>query len=416
MGMGISADASGRAENRMPLPDKPSIAVLPFDNISGDPDQEYFAHGIAEDIITGLSKNRWLFVIARNSSFSYSSGPVDVRQIGRELGVRYVLVGSVRRGGNRVRVNSQLIESESAHHVWADQYDGNLDDVFTLQDEITTRILRTLGSELTLAEVGRSRQSRSQDFSAWDRYFQALPHAYEITEEGFYRAEKLLEQAIEVDPNFSSAYAVLSFCHSIAAYQGWRANVRDAARQSVEYGEKAAALDPQNPIALAYLGWAHLFFGPQEKAAHQLQRALELDPNSTVAWSALGSALGFMGKPDQAMEAIENAKRGSPRDPLHWYWYLAECLAHFAADRLDKAIDAAKIVAELQPGWYGSYPILAASAAHLGRMDFAREAVAALLKLVPRFSMKGIERNPMFEQPDHAKRLIDGLRLAGVPE
>lgn len=330
--------------------------------------------------------------------------------------MRYVLEGSVRRGGNRVRVNVQLIESQTTHHLWADHYDGNLDDVFALQDKITTRILSALGPELIIAEVERSRHVRSQDFKAWDCYLKALPHAYEITKEGFERAVELLNEVIELDPKFSSAYAILCYCYVLAAYHGWTPKIRDAIRQSIEYGDRAVALDPQNPIALANLGWAHVFLGPQEKAARVLRRALDLDPNSTVAWSALGVALGFMGLPDQAMEAIENAKRGSPRDPMQWLWFIAETIANFAAERFEKAVEAAKITAQLQPSWYGSYPLLAASAAHLGRMDVAREAVAALLELVPRFSMRGVERNPMFERPNDTKRMIDGMRLAGLPE
>jgi adenylate cyclase len=398
------------------VPDKPSIAVLPFDNMSGDPEQAYFAQGIADDIITGLSKNQWLFVIARNSSFIYSGGSVDIKRIGRELGVRYVLEGSVRRGGNRVRVNAQLIEAQTMHHVWADHYDGKLDDVFALQDQITTRILSALGPELTTAEIERSRLVRSQDFDAWDRYLQALPHAYEITKQGFDRAGVLLSEAIERDPEFSSAYAMLCHSYSLAAFHGWLPKVRQAIRQSIEFGDRAVALDPQNPIALANLGWAHVFLGPQDKAVRMLRRALELDPNSTHAWSALGCALGFMGEPDQAMAAIENAKRGSPRDPMRWLWFLGESIANFAANQLEIAIDAAKNAIQLQPSWYGSYPLLAASAAHLDRMDVAQDAVATLLKLIPRFSMRGAERNPIFERTDDVKRMIDGLRLAGLPE
>ena len=206
------------------------------------------------------------------------------------------------------------------------------------------------------------------------------------------------------------------YCYSLAAYHGWTSKVRDAIRQSIEYGEKAVALDPQNPMAQENLGWAYIFVGPQEKAARVLRRALELDPNSATAWAALGSALGFMGEPKQAMEAVLNAKRGSPRDPMQWQWFLAEAIANFAAGRLEKAVEAAKIMIQLQPTYYGAYPLLAASAAHLGRTDVAREAVETLLNLIPRFSMKGLERNPMYERPDDAQRLIDGMRLAGLPE
>ncbi len=240
----------------LPLPDKPSIAVLPFDNMSDDPGQEYFSDGISEDIITGLSKIQWLFVIARNSSFTYKGQPVDVKNVGRDLGVQYVLEGSVRRGGNRVRVTAQLIEAESGRHVWADRYDGDLDNIFELQDEITAKILSAIGPELTMAEVGRTSHKRAHDFTAWDRYLQALPFAHEITKVGFDRAVSILENSIKLDPKFSNAYAMLCYCYALAAYHGWTPKVRDAIRQSIEHGDKAVALDPQNPMAQENLGWA----------------------------------------------------------------------------------------------------------------------------------------------------------------
>jgi len=187
-------------------------------------------------------------------------------------------------------------------------------------------------------------------------------------------------------------------------------------QRSTEHTEKAISLDPQNPIAHTCLGWAIILTGPQDRAVHHLRRALELDPNLTMAWSGLGAAYGFLGKSSEAMAAIENAKRGSPRDPLSWHWHLSACIAHFSATRLEQAVSEAHMVIEAQPNWYGSYPLLAASAAHLGRMDMAREAVATLLTIVPRFSMKGVERNPMFEFPEDARRMIEGLRLAGLAE
>jgi adenylate cyclase len=400
---------------KLPLPDKPSIAVLPFDNMSSDTEQDYFAQGIAEDIITGLSRNRWLFVIARNSSFVYAGKAVDVRQVGRELGVRYVLEGSVRRGGDRVRVNAQLIETETAHHVWADHYEGKLEDIFTLQDDITTRILGALGPELTSAEIGRSQQSRARNFTAWDYYLQAISHFQQHTATGFDEAVLLLKKAIDLDPEFSNAFALLSTCHSNAAYQGWLP-VQQAVARAIEYGLKAVALEPQNPIALTSLGWAYAVFGPQERVIHFLQRALEFDPNSSKAWSALGVALGFKGESKQAFQAVENASRGSPRDPMRWQWFAAKATAYFADNNLEKTLETAEIASEMQPNFYGAYTFVAASAAHLGRMEKAREAVANLLRVMPRFSMQGVERNPIFERPEDARRMIEGLRLAGVPE
>jgi adenylate cyclase len=396
------------------LPDKPSIAVLPFDNLSGDPDQEYFADGVAEDIITGLSRIRWLFVIARNTSFTYKGQTFDVNRVGRELGVRYVLEGSVRRGGNRVRVTAQLIETEKDHHVWADRYDGTLDDIFELQDEITAKIISALGPELTMAEVERAHHERTKDFNAWDRYLQALPFVYQVNKSAFDRAVSFLNQAIERDPLFSSAHAMLSQCYTLAAYHGWTGRVSPTAAEAIRCGDKATELDPQNPLAHESLGGAHTIRGPQEKAIVSLRRALELDPNASGAWASLAMALSFTGRSEEALAAVEKAKRGSPRDPFMWKWTLAESIAAFADERLEDAIERAKATIQLQPGFYGSRPVLAASAAHLGRVHEAREALADLLRLVPHFTLRGVIKNPMFERPDDVSRLVEGLRKAGL--
>ena len=253
-------------EPTLTVPDKPSIAVLPFDNLSGDPEQEYFADGVAEDIITGLSKIRWLFVIARNTSFTYKGQTFDVKRVGREPGVRYVLEGSVRRGGNRVRVTAQLIETEKDHHVWADRYDGTLDDIFELQDEITAKIISALGPELTMAEVDRTGQARTRDFDAWDLYLKALPHAYRLNKADFDQAVSLLNKAIERDPSFSSAHAVLSHSYTLAAYHGW-AGRRDCRRRHPvrrQSGRTRPAESPGPPIS----GFCLLYARPSGKGHH----------------------------------------------------------------------------------------------------------------------------------------------------
>ena len=416
--LGETPEAPAEPATPLAVPDKPSIAVLPFDNLSGDPEQEYFADGVAEDIITGLSKIRWLFVIARNTSFTYKGQTFDVKRVGRELGVRYVLEGSVRRGGNRVRVTAQLIESGKDHHVWADRYDGTLEDIFELQDEITAKIISALGPELTMAEVERTGRERTKNFDAWDLYLQALPHTYRINKVGFEQAVSLLNKAIERDPSFSSAHAMLSHCYTLAAYHGWAGRVGETAAAAIRYGDKAVELDPQNPLAHQSLGFAVTVRGPQEKAIASLRRALELDPNASGAWASLALAYGFVGQTEDALDAIEKAKRGSPRDPFMWLWTSSEATAAFAAfadERLEDAIERAKATIQLQSGWYGTYVLLAASAAHLGRMEEVREAVAALLKLIPHFTVGGVIKNPMYERPADAARLVDGLRKAGLP-
>ncbi len=267
-----------------------------------------------------------------------------------------------------------------------------------------------------MAEVERTGQERTRDFNAWDLYLQALPHTYQVNKAGFDQAVPLLNEAIERDPSFSSAHAMLSQCYTMAAYHGWTGRVGQTTAEAIRYGDKATELDPQNPLAHESLGWAHTLRGPQEKAIASLRRALELDPNASSAWASLAWAFGFAGRPEEALAAVEKARRGSPRDPVMWKWTLAETIAAFADERLEDAIERAKATIQLQPGFYGSRPLFAAAAAHLGRMDEAREAVADLLKLVPHFTVRGVIKNPMFERPADAARLVEGVRKAGLPE
>jgi TolB-like protein/Flp pilus assembly protein TadD len=402
--------------NAPPLPGKPSIAVLPFDNLSGDKEQEYFADGITEDIITGLSTMRWLFVIARNSSFTYKGQAVDVKQVGKDLGMRYVLEGSVRKAGQRVRVTAQLIEADSGSHVWADRFDGTIEDIFELQDELTAKIVGALGPEMTMAEIDLRRNKTPANFDAWDFYLRALPHFYAITELNFENAVALLQQSIAMDPNFSNAYALLGYCHSHAALHGWSGRRRDNVETALQYAQKAVALDPLNPLGYAALAEIYHVRGPMDEAIAAAERALELEPNNAKYWRHLSSALGFAGRPDEALAAAENAERGSPRDPEHFHVVLARASACFVAGRLDDALRAAKQAACLQPNFYACHAFTAASAGLLGKEDEAKAAAQSLLKLVPRFSFAAMRRNPMFERAADLERMIEGFRLAGLPE
>ena len=295
------------------MPDKPSIAVLPFDNMSGDAEQEYFSDGITEDIITGLSRVRWLFVIARNSTFTYKGKAVLVEQVARELGVRYVVEGSVRRVGQRIRVTAQLIDGPASTHVWADRYDGHFDNIFDLQDRITANILSNIESELIVAESERVRQKRPDNLDAWETYLRALPHMHELSRVGFAEAARLLREAIELDPDFASAYACLSRCYVYASYFAWAGHVRDSVAEAFDLARKALALDPRDPFANLALGWAYIFSGPQTDAVATLKRALELDPNLSCAHGYLCNALAFLGRFDEAVEEFHKAERGSSR-------------------------------------------------------------------------------------------------------
>jgi adenylate cyclase len=410
------AVAPAAAEPALELPDKPSIAVLPFDNMSGDPEQEYFSDGIAEDIITGLSHMQGIFVIARNSSFTYKGQAVDVKRVGRELGVRYVLEGSVRRGGERVRVTAQLIEAQTGGHVWADRYDGTLEDVFTLQDDITAKVLSAIGPEITLAEIQRARTERSDSVDAWDRYLRALPLFYAINKAGYEEATKLLWEAVEIDPRFSSAYAALAQCYVHAGVHAWESSARDAISKAEEYARKAVELDLQDPSAHVALGWVHQVKTEQDRSVNELKRALELNPNLSIAYGRLSNALAFLGRPDEALAAAERANRGSPRDPERYVWFMGIMNAHFAAERYEDCVEAAEQTILLQPNFYGAYFVSAMALPYLGRIEEAEEALRTALKLMPRLTLKNTARNPMYVREDDVARMLDGLRRAGLRE
>ncbi len=405
-----------RPSGATPEAERPSIAVLAFDNLSGDPEQEYFSDGIAEDIITGLSHLKDLLVIARNSSFTYKGKAVEIKRVGEELGVRYVLEGSVRRGGDRVRVSAQLIDTRTGGHVWADRYDGTLDDIFALQDDITTKVLSAVGPEITHAEIERARSERSDSIDAWDRYLQALPLFYELDKAAYEEAKTLLWETIEIDPRFSSAYALLAQCYIQAAYHAWETSAREAISKAEEFAHKAVALDQQDPLAHAALGWVHMFNTEPDRSIKELNRALELNPNLSIAYGHLSNALAFLGRPDEALVAAERANRGSPRDPERYIWYIAIMNAHFAAEQYEECVEAGEKAVLLQPNFYGGYVILAAALPYLGRIDEAKKAVQKVRKLMPRLTLKNTARNPMFVRKKDVARMLEGLRQAGLPD
>ena len=412
------AEASTVKEVEAPLalPDKPSIAVLPFDNMSGDREQEYFSDGLTEDIITGLSYNNGIFVIARNTSFTYKGSAVDVRAVGRELGVRYIMEGSVRRGGNRARVTAQVIDTADDRHVWADRYDATLDDIFTLQDEISANVLRAVGSEITRAEIERVRNKRSRNLDAWDRYLQALPSFYEIEQGEFERASSLLEEAIDLDPNFSTAYATLPRGYVMAGLHGWGLRTIDGLAKADELARQAIALDLQDPLAHVALGFVYIVKSEPSRPVDELNRALELNPNSSVAHGLISIALAFVGESENAITEGRLAERSSPRDPERFYWYIGIMNPHFSEKRYEETAMAARQAIVLQSNFYGGHLILAAASAHCGRIEEAKAAMIETLKFAPRLTLKGVRRNPLYQSEEVLERLIEGLRISGCPE
>jgi TolB-like protein/class 3 adenylate cyclase/Flp pilus assembly protein TadD len=396
--------------------DKPSIAVLPFANMSGDHQQEYLADGIVDDLITALSKFRWLLVIARNSSFTYKGRAVDVRKVARELSVRYIVEGSVKKSGNRLRITAQLIDAGSGGHIWADRYDRSLSDVFEIQDEITDRIATALAPELTAAEITRAQHQHRHDLNAWDAYLRALPLMREHTQAANASAVKLLTKATALSADFSAAWARLSACRTQAAYYGWNGHAdHSVVAEALEWARRAQALDPEEPLAFDALASAFQLLGENEKAEAAARRALELSPTCTAAYGTLIFSLSMLGRAEEALEVFARSERTSPRDPDRSSRLMGLACAHFMAGRYEDAIASTTEYIAVRPNWYGAYVVLAAACIQTGRGDEAQRAVQRLLELVPHFTLGRARKQPMFRQFSHAEMLFDALQKAGLP-
>ena len=403
------------ATDPLGVPETPSIAVLPFDNFGGDPEQDYFADGMTEDIITELSRLRSLFVIARNSSFSYKGQSSDTRQVGLELGVRYVLEGSVRHAGGRVRATAQLIDAASGVHVWAERYDRTLEDIFELQDELTGQIVRHLQPELTAAEIVRSQRKDDRDLTSWDLYLRSLPLIRSNEKAQVEMAEALLRRAIAGKPSFAAAHAKLSSCRLKANYFTWE-DPAPALDQALEFARKAIALDPEDGLGFDALASAQQRQGRLHDAVANARRAIELSPALMAAHGTLITALAFCGFPAQAIAAFDVSERLCPRDPERSGRLMGLILAHFATGNYGEAARLAEQHTLLQPNWYGSWANLAASLAYLGRLEEARIALDRTIALKPDYTLAMLRCSPMYERPEDRLRLIEGLRLAGLSE
>ena len=399
------------------LPDRPSIAVLPFANLSDDPAQEYFADGMVEDIITALSRMRWLFVIARNSSFTYKGRVVDVKQVGRELGVRYVLEGSVRKAANRVRITGQLIDTATGAHLWADRFDGKLKDIFDLQDEVTASVVSAIAPKLEQAEIARSKQKPTESLDSYDYFLRGLASVYQWTREGIDEALKLFYRAIELDPNFATAHGMAAWCYIWRQANGWTTERKQEVAETTRLARRVAESGKDDAVALAYGGLALAYVaGDLEGGAALINRALVLNPNLTAAWYASGWVKDFLGDTDLAIEHLAKAMRLSPLDPLMFMMQSLTGLAHFVAGRYAEGSRwAAKAVRE-QPYYIGALRNLAANCALSGRLDEAREAITQARRLDPDLRLSNLkDRIGPFRPTDYV-RFVEGLRLAGLPE
>jgi adenylate cyclase len=379
----------------LPLPGKPSIAVLPFQNMSGGSEQEYFADGMVEEIITALSRIRWLFVIARNSSFTYKGQVVDVKKVGRELGVRYVLEGSVRKARQHVRITAQLVEATTGTHLWADRFDGSFEDVFALQDKVAVGVAGVIEPTLQAAEIRRSSERATNDLTAYDFYLRALPHWGSLEQNRIVRALDLLGQAIERDPQYGPALALAAHCYQRLEARGWTEDPKMARLTSVDLARQALRISPDDPDVLALVAFVLGYFGEDiDVAIGLIDRCLALNPSFAAAWHWSGILRLFAGQPDLALDHLETGLRLSPRDRIANYLN-AFGEAHFFSRRFDKA--AANLLASLEraPGFPITYRVLAASYAHMGRLDEAREIIRRLRGITPAVMERGTRyRNP----------------------
>jgi adenylate cyclase len=402
---------------RLALPDKPSIAVLPFQNMSGDPDQDYFADGMVEDIITGLSRSRSLFVIARNSTFTYKGTAVDIGRVGRELGVRYVLEGSVRRSGKRIRVTGQLIDASTRAHIWADKFDGDLEDIFDLQDRLTSTIVGAISPQLERAEIERARRKPTENLQAYDYYLRALSITYQFTREGNAEALRLTKIAISLDPEFALAYALASNNFVQRKAFGWTADAATERAESRQFAERAIHLEKDDPLVLALVGQAYSYVLEEpENGAAFLARAVALDPNLATARSWRGWAHIYLGEVDHAIEQFLAAIRLSPVDARLFLPQTGMAYAHFLSGRYEESLSWAEKAINRQPNFMGAQRMVMASLAMAGRIAEAREACRDLLLAEGTRCISEVKNRIPFRRLQDVEKLAQAYRIAGVPE
>jgi adenylate cyclase len=402
----------------LPLPDKPSIAVLPFANLSGDPEQEYFADGMVEEIITALSRIRWLFVIARNSSFTYKGQPVDVKRVGRELGVLYVLEGSVRKAGQRVRITAQLIDATNGTHLWADRFDGSLEDVFDVQDRVASSVVGIIEPALQAAEIERARRKRPDSLDAYDFYLRALAEMRRFTAKGSARALALLHQALGIDPSYAAAMAEVARCFAGRRRYRWTTDDEAETAEATRLARAAIAAARDDATVLASASFALWNLNADaETALRTLDRAVELNPNLATAWGYSGLVHAYAGDSAIAIEHCAQAMRLSPLDPGRWIFLFGTGIAHLSERRLDDALVWLQRAREEHPNFPSSLLAWLASAlAHLGRLEEARSMLQPLLAEAPRRMSTLRWGSVFFKKAAVWEFILDGLRLAGLPE
>ncbi|TXL71377.1 CadC-family transcriptional regulator [Vineibacter terrae] len=418
-GSSLATEPAGSTEISAPvlaLPDKPSIAVLAFQNLSGDPEQEYFADGVVEDIVTALSRHRWLFVIARNSSFVYKGRAVDLKEVGRELGVRYVLEGSVRKAANRVRITGQLVSAATGTNLWTDRFESALDDIFELQDQLAQSVVAAIAPRVERAEIQRALRKPTDNLGAYDYYLRGMASFHQATSEGISAALALFYRAIELDPAFASAYGMAAWCLYWRKMNGWiRDRVRDYA-EGARLANRAIELGASDAVALTRGGHALAHFGGDlDKGIAAVDRALVLNPNLTIAWYLSGFQRISCGEPDDAVERFARAMRLSPLDPETFQMQTGTAMAHMFAGRFDMASAWAEKASRELPDVLRVFAFGAASHALAGRMDDARRAMQHVRRLAPALRLADVEDWVVLRRPEDLDTFVEGLRRAGLP-
>src|SRR5262245_4660480 len=399
------------------LPDRPSIAVLPFQSMSADPEQGYFADGVVEEIITALSRFSGLFVIARNSSFAYKARTIDVKQVGRELGVRYVLEGSVRRDGERVRITGQLIDAATGVHLWADRFDGKLEDIFGVQDQVTASVVGAIAPKLERAEIERAKRKPTESLDAYDYYLRGRASFHQWTREGNNDALRLFNRAVEIDPDFAAAYGMAALCYAQRVMNGWMVDRQQETSKAALLAERAVELGKDDAVALSSAGIPRLrVVGDIDAAASFVERALALNPNLAQAWYGASFVKNCSGEPELALQCLSRAMRLSPIDPLMYNLHTGAALAHFLAGRYDEAASWAERALLDNPHFYPALRMAAASHALAGRLEQAKNATARLRHLDPALRISNLREILPLRRADDSARYAEGLRMAGLPE
>jgi TolB-like protein len=397
----------------LPLPDRPSIAVLPFTNLSGDAAQDHFADGLSEDLITSLARIRWLFVIARNSAFVYRDRDVDVGQVSRELGVRYVLEGSVRRSGNRMRICAQLVDATTRAHHWVERYDLQLGDMFAVQDEITRSVAAAIEPHLLLAEGIRTLSRSPDDLGAWELVARAQTHFWRLTRDDCAAAVEPLQRAVEAYPDYAPAQGLLAFCRVFAAHMGW-VDLGHGLRPGRQHAMRAISLDDRHPWGHIALAYCAMMERRTEDSIASFRKAVSLNPNSAAAHSHLSRGFAFSGRDREAIEHGEEAIRLSPLDPEMALFLGAISVAHYTAGRYAEAVEHSLKAQRLRPGFQGSRRLLCASLAQAGRVEEARSLLAVIRREQPQLSLAWIRANVPYQTPALMQLFLEGFRKSGL--